>query len=1685
MNQTLNINNSVLTEIKETVETRNQKKLNTLLDCQLVVRKKWSLDFPLLSSTDRCLDLLDILKSHLSDHSRGPVNQDVLSLDQVLRALLMVSPCYETPWRAMVEFASAYSNCISVDVSSLYICVASMEGFLIELESSPNTATEQNTGSLFWLERLTNTIMSALLSETFSDRFAVKEERDSFCQIFSDLIGTILSKTRALDLECFKAIAEVIFHRAPPPTRILQWLELTFDSLSFIGVAESDSVGKILLEKLGHIETDIPVQHFRRIIDISMNLANAMLRKNDPRSFSIWWQVTMHTLHAGSSDPEIYCNLEDCMCEFFKILKFTDLESWVVALSQADNEQNVPAWISLNALLVAFQSIRQSETQLVSTLVKRALLKMSTSNSSILATCCRSILRAVFSIDIGMTFQNVDLIGDIKGIVQAVDGISYTDRGSFVDRNGNDLTIFSKAGQILLKTVFLGRESHGDESLTGAAKRITRLVEVGNFMLRTLTDDDLSVQTMLFSVIVLTVAFIEMPSCHDSLVRKMAANLSSTGMSSNSCVAQCAAISLIFYSLSGKNEQRNKIFGKLDPICDLLLNPLPRDVFCHLSLTLSPLERARVAILSSSKRSLERMYIDGWQHGDTIQRQKDETSPQSAIFGFLELLRKSAWGDCEYQAWKYFSDSIVLNLPPLLIADRTWLYEQIEDLIKNEELSLTACFHFLRAAIVRASSLLHSDTSGAATYFEMKKAFIVWEDSHIPLARQVEDVVVLHRLIVSLLCYIAEKTDESEANSILFAQGREALLGSILAFREKSDPSDLRPVVKYINNCLNESKEEFSVNCGAVVCLLSHILASLMMRGSLEPRNQSNAINRSHELLGTAEVFTRLLFQETEAVKTCSPGDRPESYIPSWLAASHAFSGQMESRQVKVEESKLLPDYLHLFDFMIEVLFAPKMPIPRLKHNQKSLYQQIVLAVGRLLFSKDSIASTNRQLLEGEGSTLNAETVNRTAIEFFKASSVVVQDIISRNCSLAEAEEFITPILQYCDALKHIAGNIQMPEGSRLLESCWTLYQIIGSEQAAIRFIGYLEAHFSEANSAQENDLSICSLRSIRSAEDVDLSIQKIRLQVLCALKTCFSFTSTCLPDQLTETIDPFNAENTFTTEPTGIRTEFIVSALEALSNDLRSGLDGNSGGITSDLFLTYVESIEECAMLLYENSTSTNIKIPLSMLRVVMEVAETFSDIIITFPLDDAVLFRSSFIMASTVLPSIYREILRKSSINFDSPLPDLERVSNIDQILVSDTCKDCLAILRRWSSLRDPNSVPWEDIARLSPLEREEEETALPTEDQSLTTTKNSYIQNKIPRIVHVHTQDSQAKVIGNRKKIRLRTKETWSWALSCTLLSFEEKWRGSFRVILESKPSASDHIDVGFLSRHFETFRDRRNELLSCLLNVGKFFRSSSSIDDQLGVSGQQVILEMLAMNLPSAPMLRLCGTLGVMSAVLCQSIELLCWYIQYGHNVVPVGRVKLDLLECVCCVSAWFSVSGSDIDFPKGLFRWLSILRRKRPPGEPTKKKINTASVIEKLEKVDISVRSLTEKLQELIRLMQEATDECEAWLGPIVDMFFDGGLNEIHRTAEVKLKLLRAIMPRDEQLGRLPDFPVSDDSGKKKRARVDSKIRPKKRRAVRSRNRVVEMFMRMDEEIGNKEGTGGDVFVDLEDFLIEG
>jgi hypothetical protein len=866
--------------------------------------------------------------------------------------------------------------------------------------------------------------------------------------------------------------------------------------------------------------------------------------------------------------------------------------------------------------------------------------------------------------------------------------------------------------------------------------------------------------------------------------------------------------------------------------------------------------------------------------------------------------------------------------------------------------------------------------------------------------------------------------------------------------------------------------------------------------------------------------------------------------VPFWLVAGNEKVYQDRSGTKEVTIDTPMSIKFSVIDNLLECFWI--VPLPTRSSNNDivdPLSRRIIPACGFLM----SIRRRMSEFSESD-STDHSNVLNHIAGPFLAISSEVLQNALSQSFILPECNELITAATDFCYSLYEEYSTQEDLNQEDVIIYLWSLYQAIASEKAAIRLIAYLELHGEELDNAPQNTAfgGGILLKTMSGEADVDSIVHDIRLSILRTLNAVL--------DNLSMLVQRYiGAENVDTVEKSA---DLIWGILEALAKDLRSGLSGNSGGITYDMYVSFVLSIEACATILrHHDSCVTGINIDL-----LERASSVLAEILVSHSLDDAKLFRSTFLVVTSVLPSLWMSLMRRSLRSEWSLLENSSRRTNISSNLMSSALDDAIEILHRWGALREPHLVPWGDIAGPFHLLSDEDATKkdyTTSRDFNLVSFDDSAASalHEVPRVVHIRSPKRDRKEARpcdspdkNSFRIRLNSKQTWSFALSCSLIAIEGVWQQSLlwmesEELYQAEQSQID--DMSIISRAPSFFQQRTNKLSTSLSQVNRFFQpflASPHVATRDASSGHP--LGVLAMILPSAPRSRLCISVEKITQTLNCAISCLHSYLSGDLDDVVQSLV---LLEAMCCLGAWLknwdegAVFKEIGDFSVGVVRLHSVVSRKPPPDESSQSQ--TSHRKEMMERVSTTlqfvqymyqnIQKLHAKLQRcLINNMRDNRVIQLSTLADVVGLTESGGGdpddNQLMRLLERKVNSLKRSVPEHMDRLPLPDFPVPGNyqpskrrapktsnknsssvslhqlSGKRKRKRNSNSNKSRNTQqhgqngrnaetttttnALGNRNKVVGMFYELDQKQDGKKGrrsTRYDAYADLEDFLVEG
>jgi hypothetical protein len=1607
---------AALQKLAGAVENGKKRSLNSFLGTS----NNSPLGKTLIPSPINAKALLETYQMMLGIEDVSPREFHTLSRLQMFQALLMIYPSYDTPWSAMEILVSKFRE---LQADEAFHCVSAIDMFLEDAsstESGPNIEV---------LDGFVRKVVNRIWKQTLE---CSEEQR----VLLGDLLLGILqfcefhmSKT-FYDQICLAITKATLVEEAFPI-----WIEVMQKLCPVLSKGLVDEGRDRALEYLRIHGNGISLISCYLIIDASFKIA---------KSHCSWYRLSIQLLTISHTRRWDYVNLEQYI---EKCLSRLPEEDFKIFCRIYDSETIHPEWVRLSSMLVLYRCSHESTAGLVNDLLSSALnISADSSDEGAHISYGDKALDCLFQ-DEEVKGQ-LELIGgedDKFLIVEVLNDLTYAGGdGLVVDPDGSKVNSLSKAAKLILGALYCGTRDLdilGGNYFELVTERNRILLSTADYFLAH-SENFRQVKAILFFALCVTIMY-----SANNLDRCEIVDQLSKGVQSRSdCLirknASIATVGLIIRSASSLCLSE-EILEFLKP-CTTLLDGRRIDTatFMHIATFMTGSSVTRESLLQCCERVLCRNSATAWKDGDNVFGcYLDEM--RAGLFGLLELLYSDSWGDLERQAWMMFSDCLVLNKPQINISDRKWIYEQVtESLMDDDSESSTWIRHLLRAAIARLGIFMVRETEESSLKFVPGNSFVVWEDPSTSLSqtRQVEDIFRLLRLSFLLLFHGLTRRGEASA------RGNE-----LKCWEELSRFIQKRSIPKSVDRRGNSVATVLSVwlDDGNVLELsFAALLACLVaVYGHLLLQTHDTDIDislRNDETLVLERCFNGIMKNEMDELVCQGLDQSAVVSLPHWVRRQgyDLFS----TREIDVDEEWLTSLHLSLCDLLMESIgghYLRRVPIDA---RSLAICTNVVLAVGSVLEVRRDLQGKEQSIQGNSNERFDLQTFALTSAPFFLAASQCIESSLRQELSMETASSCLDAAGLFCRNLVTTSNDVEIGPWLARLHSAWALYQTVASEKGSTRFIGYLESTRRAEKKQPKADASVCSLRSIRSSEDVDETVRSLRFHVLNALEKCLGFA----------TMNELEVNNSTAGEGLVIGAVLIARVCREIAQDLRSGLDGHSGGITTEMYESYLRTMQTCATCIETISRRQDFEMPPGTFDLLVEVIDFLRDVLRSYPIEDAVLFRSTLIMAIAEFPSLIRDGVRKQH----GTLPR-ESISEMLQELFDD----CMTILKRWSAIRDPNVVPWEDIAG----------------------------ERHVGEIVGL---DAGRGVMLDRPKepkspeVRFRGKEIWSWALSCSFVAMEKEWHEAFEGIISARErhdsTMKGCIDPGTLS----FLAIQRERLRSAIFRIAKLFHSSTP---EIYAEGQGAALDVLAMNLPSAPRRRFCHLIAAMSKVLRYAVDHVwsCMYNSTSGHPMEQGDATLSFLEALSTIEPWLCFDDTENEFAVGTFRWLSILRRKLPPGTQRARYVDTAELLPWVSKVATLNRDLPSSLRNVIALLRH--DDCLAGLEASLRPVFPAGRDALLKTLTRKLSLLESAMPGEYSSPPLPTFPTiglqrTVLASKKRSMRHKSQLRHKKRAVAqvpKSRNSIVNAFMSLDRNSSENDGAPDDAFIDLEDFLVDG
>jgi len=499
------------------------------------------------------------------------------------------------------------------------------------------------------------------------------------------------------------------------------------------------------------------------------------------------------------------------------------------------------------------------------------------------------------------------------------------------------------------------------------------------------------------------------------------------------------------------------------------------------------------------------------------------------------------------------------------------------------------------------------------------------------------------------------------------------------------------------------------------------------------------------------------------------------------------------------------------------------------------------------------------------------------------------------------------------------------------------------------------------------------------------------------------------------------------------LHVSFWLNVTESLCFDLYSGLHGQSGAITRNMYLLYIQTVDQCVNIL---SSSDDFELiqrnsVLTMEYTQMCQAAIFSlwNICCEFPLKQASLLKLTMTLCIDKLPSLIRRIVRvhlfAPSVHAKEQI-NLNLMKQAPNAVALEQCFDLLKCQHE-AKARGEANVVWHG----SKASSSEGDKIAP--DKILTNEGNSLVEingeNKSCSEDRVDSsRSSPQKIIAVerscnnlnplKRKILLSSPELWSTAYNCFLLSSERCWMESCQIVrlgLARKSKCNEQEKENILLRSQYSSEeikknisqyavDRTDELHSILSSVlaylGTFHSKESSereIDDKSKSKSSQkqtkqpIFAELLS---PSAR-IRLCSCLERISITLKSSLRCVMGRLKLYQMTKTADDFAVDynhiifgdeaLTESLSCLAAWLrqnpKASHSALNLTSEIKLWYDAEKMRSTNMNKSKDEHNSEDdpVLSRLPKLVFRSEELEAGLQKLYNIVTTENDDSKGKL----------------------------------------------------------------------------------------------------------
>jgi hypothetical protein len=1055
---------------------------------------------------------------------------------------------------------------------------------------------------------------------------------------------------------------------------------------------------------------------------------------------------------------------------------------------------------------------------------------------------------------------------------------------------------------------------------------------------------------------------------------------------------------------------------------------LPLSLILAVFESLQSLQSVKDASLRSAQNVIESPSLHPlvWECGQLTDKHLDRIT--FSLHSLTGITSKSRWKDVEYRAWSLLYD-VIVGSKSIPVSSRSWLYDRIQNIVETGTLHRSTAMHYLRALVAR---LL---------------VFIECNDQNFDVPRNTsgtreacfENFEGLLQTIFALIYFSAE-----ESRAVSTIKEWRSLIRKLIQGESRS-----------IADCTDLLTIDVDPSIHATFYSVYFLLRQLL-----------NQHHSSPEVDGESTHFLREKVRMREELALSGTSERP-TCITNRITPVATSTGSGDSDWSRAE-SLCNAVYLLLVNFLTGPEWAGLLGAT--ETPKFGDVRRLVVGICGMFVARRCPAV--------ESSQTQLSTLCKALCAFCELGLPVLDSVLSVEEELASLDIILSFVLQVCDTVHAASLSIRSLNDKLLVQvstTLWDLHMRISEERSSTRLV-----HFLEKTSLGHDPVTHpARIGPIETLADIDCTVREVRYRTVRALVCCLQGLIKPSEASLDQVITSFEDESP---PPRSLLdTRMALTWLEVFSVDLSQGIQGQSGGISYELFVVYLRCIEACAEHLKLRIHSGSQLICLRKLVIRTARASDALDIVLsTVGLKGSSALRKALALSTYTLPSLAAYAARSMAYTSQPLTIDL---TDLNSVCLTRYLFQCRKILDRSIEFTMTQCfAPWETIAGVSHVSESgvlsgetldsEEESFLPPDDAGFArpqTQKNSY------RLHERGKPDSRS--------IQLHSERAWGWALCALIQSAEDYLQDSIQLLQDSKSAFRLKSNLTLLLQH------RASQITVVSAGIGAFFdvtEKESALAEDAGHGHPPECRRML--SLPPAAKLRLVAFVDRFLAALQRSLALIISFLRrpYESNI----SLNSCTVEALVHLHCWLIQveDCSTCDPCVGVLTWFALERAVtlEVPKKGTEA-FHDGSIVQKIRKTVIRAEQLEVSLGRLHQELAALDDESEQ---PTVKSLCK------QRMLGVLAKQLRTLSSRDREskltlqvskkLKELANcrrlFSINETETGKRRWSDSDRASLGRQRNMRSRNRVIDEWLQLDCSIGQDETLEEDAYADLEDFL---